>query len=99
MQTEVLYDEYNTNMVSATMVHTDEGESSKKLKLEALDNKLQISVFDALEQEEELLSLNKKEVLQLLKLIGDISRPIKMVEEKPVEPIEPETPPETENGE
>lgn len=87
MQTEVLYDEYSSLINSATLV---EGENSSKIKFQLENNRLEVAVFDALGEEEVLLTLKKKEVLQLLKLIGDISRPLKLEDE----PITPELPTE-----
>lgn len=80
MQTEVLYDEYNSLISSATLV---EGDNSPKIKFQLENNRLEVAVFDALGEEEVLLTLKKKEVLQLLKLIGDISKPLK-IEDEPV---------------
>lgn len=77
-QTEVLYDEYNSLINSATLV---EGDDSPKIKFQLENNRLEVAVFDALGEEEVLLTLKKKEVLQLLKLIGDISRPLKLEDE------------------
>lgn len=87
MQTEVLYDEYNSLINSATLV---EGDNSPKIKFQLENNRLEVAVFDALGEEEVLLTLKKKEALQLLKLIGDISRPLKLEDE----PITPELPTE-----
>lgn len=80
IQTEVLYDEYNSLINSATLVESD---NSPKIKFQLENNRLEVAVFDALGEEEVLLTLKKKEVLQLVKLIGDISKPLK-IEDEPV---------------
>lgn len=85
---EVLYNEYNSSIVSATILSQEGEESSQKLRLKTVEDTLQISVFDVLGEEEELLSMNKKEILQFIKLLNDVSRPLKHVV------IEPETPTE-----
>lgn len=89
MQTEVLYDEYNSLINSATLV---EGDDSPKIKFQLENNRLEVAVFDALGEEEVLLTLKKREVLQLLKLVGDISRPLKLEDDT----IIPEPPTEEE---
>lgn len=89
IQTEVLYDEYNSLINSATLV---EGDNSPKIKFQLENNRLEVAVFDALGEEEVLLTLKKKEVLQLVKLIGDISKPLKIEDE----PVIPEPPTEEE---
>lgn len=92
--TEVLYNRYNTGITSANILTLEGEDKTYKLSLKVVDNKLAISTFDELEQEEELIALDKKEVLQLTKLINDLSKSLEfpIIAPEPPEEVDPETP-------
>lgn len=77
LKASVIYNEYNNSIDSATVLMVDGDNSAKSLKLQVAGEKLEISIFNELEEEEGLLSLNKRELLQFIKLMNDVAKPLR----------------------